>query len=250
MTASWSACCGSARPAADRPTRPLPRVAACLAIACAGSLVHPGYRSVLSATHDTINYVSDTSIATEISVGVAAVSAIAAAISARASVRGIALGHRPFVVGDDERDVTELGMDPDAPEMGVVGVRLRNEGPGVAVAVRFRVRAWGHPDIDTYWSPRIDSLAPGAELKTSLPFSAPPGVTDVELMKAEAPETPNGEQLHEPDYVLWYVETQFTDITGATWLVRPAGTFQSSQRPRRVRSHWFELWRRKGASWR
>jgi hypothetical protein len=66
-------------------------------------------------------------------------------------------------------------------------------------------------------------------------------------MKAEAPKIPEGEEFKEPNYVLWFVETQFTDIAGATWLVQPTGTFQSNQRPRRVRSHWFELWRPKGA---
>jgi hypothetical protein len=31
--------------------------------------------------------------------------------------------------------------------------------------------------------------------------------------------------------VLWFVETQFTDIAGATWLVQPTGTFQSTSGP-------------------
>jgi len=165
---------------------------------------------------------------------------MASAGSAYASARGVALSHRPIVVGREYREWTEILAD--TPEVGVVGVSLRNEGPGVALNVRYRPRSWSWT-IDTSWSPPIGSLRTGEERRDSIPFGVPPGVTKVELGKVD-----ESDLAQEPDYVLWYVETQFSDLRGVTWLVRPDRPFTSNERPHRVRSRKLDLWRPKGAS--
>jgi hypothetical protein len=176
--------------------------------------------------------------AIDLGVGIAAISALASAASARSSARGVALSHRPFVVGSEYREWTEILNDQG---VGVVGVKLRNEGPGVALGVRFRARAWSHSEIDTSWSPEVGSIPPGGERLASIPFGLPPGMTEVELGKAERT---GGD---EPNYVLWYVETEFADITGLVWTARFRHAFAAAARPQRVRTHSIEFWRPPGA---
>jgi hypothetical protein len=89
-------------------------------------------------------------------------------------------------VGEEYRDFTELDVDSDTPEIGVVGVLLRNEGPGVALEVSYRMRSWAQA-ITTFWTPSVGSLPPGAERTSSTPFDVPSGLTDVELGKADPP---------------------------------------------------------------
>lgn len=173
----------------------------------------------------------------QISVIVAAVSTIAAAVSAIWTYRGAALSHRPFVVGEEYRAFTELDLDSDTPEIGVVGVLLRNEGPGVALEVSYRIRSWTQ-DITTFWKPSVGSLPPGAERTSSTPFDVPSGITDIELGKAEPPPGSS-----EPDYVLWHVETEFSDIRGVRYTARPRHAFGSGTKPRRVRSWKLDIWR-------
>jgi hypothetical protein len=174
----------------------------------------------------------------QIAIILAAASAIAAAVTALWTYAGTALSHRPFVIGEEYREWTELGIEPEVPELGVVGFRLQNEGPGVALEISCRLRSWSHPDIDTYWTPQLGSLSPGAERKSSIPFSVPPGVTTVELGKTEpAPGS------SEPDYVLWYAETEFSDIRGVRFTVRTKKAFGSGTAPRRVRSWKVDVWR-------
>jgi hypothetical protein len=87
--------------------------------------------------------------ASDIGTGLAALGAIAAAISARASARGVALNHRPYVYG-------ERGFSTVARE---AVVRLHSNGPGVAAEVRFRLGAPGSAPSD--WSPPVRAMVPG-----------------------------------------------------------------------------------------
>jgi hypothetical protein len=126
----------------------------------------------------------DVSTASEVSIGIAAAAAVASAGSALVSARGVALSHHPIVVGREHREFTEILRDQ---EVGVVGVALRNEGPGVALNVRFRPRSWTWGDLGTSWSPPIGSLRSGEETTNSTPFDLAPGLTEVELGLAERP---------------------------------------------------------------
>ena len=143
----------------------------------------------------------------------------------------------PFVVGSEYRDSTEILHDQG---VGVVGVKLETK----VLAWRWAsVFAGGmdHLEIDTGWSPEVGSIPSGGEHLTSIPFGLPPGVSELELGKAES--AGGGE----PNYVLWYVETQFADITGAIWTARFKEPFAAAARPQRVRTRSIEFWRPTGA---
>jgi hypothetical protein len=152
---------------------------------------------------------------TDIGIGLAALSAMSAAMSARASARGVALSHRPYVYGERR---TASGA--------IAEVQLHNDGPGTAVEVRWRL--WAPGAEPTEWSEPILALQPGEILPPSgeqpLATQLPPGV--------------DGHQFE------WYVETQFSDIRGARWrLLNERGARQQSVTLRRMRSRRFELWR-------
>lgn len=148
----------------------------------------------------------------DVAIGIAAASAAASAVSAYSSARSVALSHRPFVVGDENHRVTSVSREEEYAG-GVVGVVLRNEGPGLAMEVRFRVRDWEY-EIDTGWSASVGSIRPGEQHWTSAPFELPGGVGERELGLSH---DRSGE---EPNSVLWYIETQFSDIRGGV-LARP-----------------------------
>jgi hypothetical protein len=59
-------------------------------------------------------------------------------------------------------------------------VKLRNNGPGLALNIRSRAHASTH-HIATEWTPPIGSLPPGEEIATRLVFSWPGGVGELEL---------------------------------------------------------------------
>ncbi len=63
-------------------------------------------------------------------------------------------------------------------------------------------------------------------------------MTDIELGKAESPPGSS-----EPNYVLWYVETEFSDIRGVRYTVRTNKAFGSGTAPRRVRRWKVDVWR-------
>lgn len=102
--------------------------------------------------------------------------------------------------------------------------------------VRFRVRDWEY-EIDTGWSASVGSIRPGEQHWTSVPFELPGGVGERELGLSH---DRSGE---EPNSVLWYIETQFSDIRGAYWLAQPDGFLSMSYRPRRLRSSRLDFWR-------
>lgn len=177
--------------------------------------------------------------ATDVGIGIAAIGSIAAAASARSSASSVDLSHRPLVVGFQDWDKTHLIHDEDT-VTGSIAVRLRNDGPGVALSVRWRARSWTH-DVDTYWSSQIESIPPNEERLEYTVFSVPPDVTDVEVGDAEPPPTDPSEGTHEPNYVHWYVETEFADLRGRVWKISRRAPYVPDLRVQRVRTRRYQL---------
>jgi hypothetical protein len=151
--------------------------------------------------------------AAEVSIGVAAVSAIAAAASAFASYRAVALSSLPFV--------TAL-WDPPKEVDGqfIFTVPLKNEGPGTALNVSCRVRidVGNRSRPVSAWSdPPVYALSPG-------------GSDSRELVAGGGKED-------------WFFETEFSDIRGAIWNVRRKSAQNIDRRIRRVRSGKLDFWR-------
>lgn len=151
-------------------------------------------------------------IGTDLGIGLAAMGALAAAVSARAAARGVALSHRPYVYGE------HAGGDANFAK-----ITIRNDGPGTALDVCWRVWPPGRESIG--WSTPIGAMQPGEEL--------PPSMTSFPV-----PVNAHGKVSG------WYVETEFSDIGGARWrLLNEEGIPHSRRRLRRVRSGKIELWR-------
>jgi hypothetical protein len=133
----------------------------------------------------------------DIGVGLAAIGAIAAAVSARAAARGVALDHRPYVYGEPQ----SASREPDEPRSAPrrIAVRLHNDGPGTAVEVRWRIVAAGCEP--TEWTTPIRAMQPG-ETHPPDENSEPPSM--------QLPERA----------VDWYVESEYGDIRGARWRLR------------------------------
>jgi hypothetical protein len=132
------------------------------------------------------------SAAGNIGTGLAALGAIAAAVSARASARNVALSHRPYVYG-------EPGFSSGSRSHAV---RLHNDGAGTAVEVCHRIGTSRGDYGD--WSEPVRAMRPGE-------ITPPPGAEGFEF---ETPRDANGLALE------WFVETEFSDIGGARWRLR------------------------------
>jgi hypothetical protein len=146
-------------------------------------------------------------LAVDVGVGLAAVSAIAAAASARSAARGVALSHRPYVYGE-----------PQSATTGLAGVRLHNDGPGTAVEIRWRLHARGA--TPTEWSPMIRALQPGEIW--------PPRAS--EPLTVELPVGVDGHQFR------WLAETEYSDLGGVRWRLRNDRSSPSAAAaPRRIR---------------
>jgi hypothetical protein len=154
-------------------------------------------------------------LGSDVAVGLAAISAIAAAVSARSAARGVALNHRPYVYGE-----------PQSATGGIASVRLHNDGPGTAVEVRWRLRApEGEP---TEWSSSIRAMQPGEVLP---PYGSDP-------MSAEVPDGIDGHQFR------WFVEAEYSDIRGARWrLHNDRASLSATATPRRIRKGIIDRWR-------
>jgi hypothetical protein len=152
----------------------------------------------------------------DVGIGLAAAGALAAAWSARSSSRGVELSHRPYVYGERENL-----------NQSTIGVRLRNDGPGMAAEVRYRLGAPGAPP--TEWSAPVRAVQAG-EIH-------PPADED----PYEAPPLPRrGDGLAHD----WYIETAFSDIAGTRWRLRNERADPSAPaRARRLRSHLIDVWR-------
>jgi hypothetical protein len=127
-------------------------------------------------------------LGSDIGIGLAAISAVAAAISARSAARGVTLNHRPYVYGE-----------PQSATSGIAGVRLHNDGPGIAVEVRWRLHAPGREP--TEWSSPIRAMQPGEVLP---PYDSDP-------MSTELPEGIDGHRFR------WFIETEYGDVRGVRW---------------------------------
>jgi hypothetical protein len=149
-----------------------------------------------SARRGTITSVS----ATEIGIGIAAVSAIAAAASALASYRSVALTVRPLVTADDWRyEETEVA------DKFTLHVPLNNRGPGPALNVRCRARTDVGPASE--WSKPV--------------YALPPDGSDSRELVA----TGRLDDL--------FVETRCQDLRGAIFTVRRKSAANTDRRIRR-----------------
>jgi hypothetical protein len=148
---------------------------------------------------------------TDVGIGVAAVAAIAAAVSAWWSARGVELSHRPYVYGErSSRD------------QGGVTVGLHNDGTGAAFEVRCRLgTAEGGPNG---WAEPSRALQPGEGLSRTLALP----------MIAENPATD------------FYIETEYRDIRGARWRLRNDRSAAGGMSLTRLRRGWFDFWRESG----
>jgi hypothetical protein len=163
-------------------------------------------------------------VLSDITVVVAAGGALAAAVSARSSARGVALSHRPYLYGEGSVSAYEERSGSSAT---VVSVRLHNDGPGTAVEVRWRVVAAGDRPPD--WAPDpIRAMQPGEVLP---PEGRAP-------MSMRLPIGVDGQASG------WYIETEFSDIRDARWrLTNDRGTPAAPARPKRVKTGRLDVWR-------
>jgi hypothetical protein len=154
-----------------------------------------------SAWRGTITPVS----VTEISIGIAAVSAIAAAASAFASYRAVALSIRPLVTAEDW-----VPEPTDVEDQFRLKVPLENRGPGTALNVRYRVRS-NAAHMSDRWSDPVYALSPGG------------CYFHEQLVETGRPRDDN-----------WFVETKFEDMRGAIWHVRRKSATNTDRRVRRM----------------
>jgi hypothetical protein len=148
----------------------------------------------------------------DLGIGLAAVGAIAAAVSARASARGVALNHRPYVYG--ERAAVGVGE--------TANVRLHNDGPGMAAEVRCRVGAPGVGPGE--WTEPVRAMQPGESQTEPYQLAVP--------FRDDEPARD------------WYIETEFGDIRGARWRLRnDRATPGATARLQRVRTGKLDFWR-------
>jgi hypothetical protein len=151
----------------------------------------------------------------DIGTGLAAIGAIAAAVSARASARNVALSNRPYVYG--ERGFSSGERSPI--------VRLHNDGAGTAVEVRYRL---GAAEADyTEWSEPVRAISPGD-------ITPPPGADG---FLGEPPRTSEGVATN------WFIETEFSDMSGARWRLRNDRASSTPATVRRLRTRPYQFWR-------
>jgi hypothetical protein len=154
-------------------------------------------------------------VAGDIGTGLAAVGAIAAAISARASARNVALSNRPYVYG--ERGFSSAERSP--------AVGLRDDGAGTAVEVRYRLDATG---VDcTEWSEPVRAIGPGD-------ITPPPGADG---FLVEPPRAAEGVATN------WFIETEFSDVSGARWRLRNDRADTTPATVSRIRTSPYQFWR-------
>jgi hypothetical protein len=166
-----------------------------------------------------------------ISVIVAAISAIAAAVSAWNSRKATERGHLPFVW-------PSISLRPvGGPEsrQHVVGVQLFNDGAGGAFDVRFTIAT-----KESLADPRALYVVPPVRAMRS--GEAVPPAGDVEEQLTEGGAYRMG--LNEPLDSAWGVVTRFADDLGRQWQVTaPPDPHSAMEGPIRLRTHRFELWR-------
>jgi hypothetical protein len=150
----------------------------------------------------------------DIGIGLAAVGAIAAAVSARASARNVALSNRPYVYGEP---AFSSGSRSHA-------VRFHNDGAGTAVEVRYRV-VTSRGDYSK-WSEPVRAMRPGE-------ITPPP---EAEGFEFETPRDDKGLALE------WFIETEFSDIGGTRWRLRNDRRDNSPATVQRLRTRPYQRW--------
>lgn len=159
----------------------------------------------------------------------AAASAVAAAVSARTSRQAVTRANAPFVWPA----ITVLSEYGESVTRHVFGVRLHNDGPGVAFDVRFSVSAAEHGS-DEYVPPPIRAMRSGEQV--------PP--------HPEPQEQPIRNGLYEYplpgkiDAGPWWVIVRYGDALGRRWQVRgPLDPHVQLDGPVRLRGRRLEVWR-------
>jgi hypothetical protein len=153
----------------------------------------------------------------------AALSAIAASVSARASRQAVSRAHRPFVWAETHlRGRAEDGR-------WSVGVRLHNDGPGVAFEVSAAVGPEYVPHLMRMRGWRV-------WCRVRIGYASPP----IRAMRAgEAVPPRDDNELFEmalKSIEHWWVVVRFTDAAGARWEFREPASIESlALPPQRVR---------------
>ncbi len=104
-------------------------------------------------------------------------------------------------------------------------MRLHNTGPGVAADVRFRLGAPGAKF--TVWSPSVRAMVPGE-------IHPPKGSDGWVIGPPEGPDGPVSD---------WFIETEFSDISGARWRLRNDRSRSDRATLQSLRTWPYQLWR-------
>jgi hypothetical protein len=161
-----------------------------------------------------------------------AVSAVAASVAARASHHALARAHRPFVW--PELHIGSRGENG----MFTIGVRLHNDGPGVAYEVSIALERHGEPEVhhEGRWPYRGRAML--------MPYTTPPIRAMVSSEVLPPNETDTLPLATESIDGTWWVAVRWTDAAGDRWHFRePPNETLSAGPPRRLRRRRFELWR-------
>jgi hypothetical protein len=168
----------------------------------------------------------DMDVAAVIAIGIAALSAVAAAVSAIATRQSVDRAHRPFVW-----PAISHGRDGDAT---VVRVRLHNDGAGTAYEVR-----WAFGTLAETQEGEFVEDSQGAAEQASMAIRA------VRAGESVPPEDSGwlekAIQLP-PDDIGWIL-VRWSDAAGTRWEVSDQGPATSRGRPRRLRRWRWQLWR-------
>ena len=169
--------------------------------------------------------------AVEVAAIAAALSALAAWVSAWNSRQAVARAHRPFVYGEPEIRTDKVNL----PGQRLIAVRLRNDGAGVALDVRFRLEA-----EDGRW--QGDPLLPVRAMRPGEVAPPEPDHRDHPMLSSQRK---TGFEMAAPPRSVeaWAAVIRFSDSAGQHWEVlnrrHPPGPLML----RKARSGRFDVWR-------
>ena len=172
----------------------------------------------------------------EVATGIAALSAVAAWLSAANSRRAITLANRPFVW---PAFTFKGGHRVAGDKHWELKARLHNDGPGVALDVRWSVHAPQSRKRRGVAAERQAASIASDPIRAMRSGESMPPVDGEWLGPIIAPF-----ERDEP----WDVVVRFSDAAGRRWeFSEPASERRMAHRPRRVR--WRRLRRRRGRWW-
>lgn len=165
-------------------------------------------------------------VAAVIAVAFAAVSSVAAAVSAVATRQSVDRAHRPFVW-----PAISHGTDGDT---SILRVRLHNDGAGTAYEVR-----WSFGTLVETQEGQFVEDTEGAAGRASMAIRA--------IRAGESVPPQNSGWLDKeirlpPDDIGWIL-VRWSDAAGVRWEVSDQGPATSRGRPRRLRRRKWQLWR-------